>query len=304
MSEDLKSEMATLTGARQTMSAWSKVIETYETIPDVYRGFFQAHVQTDRELPYLVLTPPLDKFLRKTTEKLIYEAKAAIQILERTGNQVKLKSYPYQNIRMVEVGNVLLNSWIIIRGVTSEGVASSTTIEYNAASERYLAVFLNKMRPVPLDTDDASFMAEKTKFDYLSELNFKFMNYGRSSLVRGENVIQTILQPEIREPAWTLFGWTFYRIVSLAHLIILTDKELILIRDDERGKEVRGTRYGGVWQYIPLRSILSVSLTEPSDDRLTLVISISSNETLQKIFAVSSQPELEQLRDKIPSLIV
>jgi hypothetical protein len=228
---------------------------------------------------------------------------AAIQILERTGNQVKLKSYPYQNIRMVEVGNILLSSWIIIRGVTSEGVASSTTIEYNAASERYLAVFLNKMRPVPLGTDDASFMAEKTKFDYLSELNFKFMNYGRNSLVRGEKVIQTILQPEIREPAWRLLGWTFYRIVSPAHLTILTDQELILIRDDERGKEIRGVRYGGVWQYIPLRSIISVSLARPSNDLLALVITLSPDETLQKIFAVSSKPELEQLRDKIEKLV-
>jgi hypothetical protein len=303
MSRDLKSEMSVLTGARQTMSSWSKVIETYDAVPEVYKSFLKQYCGENQAFPYVILAPPLEKFLHNTTEKLIYDLNDAIHILERTGNQAVTKSYPYKSVRFVEVGNILLSSWITISGITSEGVASASTIEFNAATgERHFAVFLNKMRPAPQNADVAGLRAEKDKFDHLSTLNFKFMNYGRNSLVRGENVVQILLQPEIREPAWTLLGWTFYRTISPAHLTILTDKELILIREDEREKDVRGARYGSVWQYIPLRSIISVSLADPSNDLLILTITLSPDETLEKIFAVSSKPELEQFRDKIKKL--
>jgi hypothetical protein len=302
MSPNLKSQLSLLTGAAQTMSAWSKVIESYDAVPEVYKSFLKPYSDDSQAFPYAILTPPLEKFLRKTTEKLIYDLNDAIHILERTGNQVVAKSYPYQTIRALEVGNILLNSWITISGVTSEGLSSSTTIEFNAASERHFAVFLNKIRPASLGADEAGLIVEKNKFDYLSGLNFKFMNYGRSSLVRGEKVIQIVLQPEIREPAWRLLGKTFYRTVSPAHLSILTDKELILIREDERAKEIKGVRYGGIWQYIQLRCIHSVSLTEPSNDLSTLVISLSPDETRQQIFEVSRRPELDEFRDKIEKL--
>jgi hypothetical protein len=304
MPQDLNSQLSVLTGARQTMSSWSKVIESYEAVPEVYKNFFKPYAEEGQTFPYAILSPSLEKFLHKTTEKLTCDFGDAIHILERTGGQIVVKSYPYKTIRAVEVGNILLSSWITISGVTSEGVVSSSTIDFNAATgERHFAVFLNKMRPAPLGADEASLKAEKSKFDTLAELNFKFMNFGRSSLVRGEKVIQIILQLGIRKPAWTLLGWTFYRTVSPAHLSILTDKELILIREDERSKEIKGTRYGGVWQYVPLRSIHSVSLSEPLNDLLTLDITLSPDETLKRIFAISSKPELEQFRDKIEKLI-
>ena len=302
MSPNLKNPLSLLTGAAQTMSAWSKVIESYDAVPEVYKGFLKPFAGEEQAFPYTIFSPAPDRFPHKTTEKLTCDFNDAIHILERTGSQVVAKSYPYQTIRVLEMGNILLYSWITISGVNSEGLASSSTIEYNAASERHFAVFLNKIRPVPLGADEAGLKVEKDKFDYLSAPNFKFMNYGRSSLVSGEHVIQIVLQPEIREPAWRLLGKTFYRTVSPAHLSILTDKELILIREDERAKEVKGVRYGGIWQYIPLRCIHSVSLTEPSNDLLTLVISLSPDEIRQQIFEVSRRPELDEFRDRIQKL--
>lgn len=304
MSPDSKEQTPVLTGARQTMAAWSKVIETYDAIPDVYKSFFKTQLADNQKLPYIVLAPPLEKFLRRTTEKLVCDLDDAIHILERTGNKIVTKSYPYKTVRAVEVGNVLLSSWITISGVTSEGVVSSSTIEFSAATgERYFAVFLNKMRPAPQGADDTGLNAEKDKFNYLSALNFKFMNYGRNCLVRGENVSQIVLQPEIRKIALSWFGWMLYRTVSPAHLTILTDKELILIQDDEHMKDVRGARYGGVWQYLPLHNIVSVSLTEPLNDLFTLVVAITGDETRQQIFELPRKPELEQFRDKIGKLI-
>jgi hypothetical protein len=231
----------------------------------------------------------------KTTEKLICDAFAAIHILERSGSQVVAKSYPYQDVCMIEMGNILLDSWLIISGVTSTGEADVSTIDFNTASARHFVTFLDKLRPSSPNADKTQLNAEKDKFNYLSPLNFKFMNYGRSSLIGGETVRQIILQPEIREPVWTILGDLFQKVISPAHLVILTDRELILIQDIPRGRKVQKVNYGGLWQYIRLSSIRSVAWTETEDGRLTLSIAVSPDRKIERLFAVSSKLEVEQL---------
>ena len=304
MSQNSNLSSPVLTGARQTMMSWSKVIESYEEIPEIYRPFLDPLLAASPGFPYIVLAPPLDKFLRKTSEKLICDSPQAIHILERSGDQVLKKSYAYQKIGMLEVGIILLKSWITLCGENSEGANDCTTLEFNTSSERHYAAFLKKIRPAAEENNEGGLKTEQGKFDHLSGANFKFMNYARSSLMAGEIVLQSVLQPEIRIPAWKIFGWTFHRTVSLAHLSILTDRELILIRDDERSKAIKGVRYGGVWQYIHLESIRSVSLENAENDLLSLVIVPAGGDAIKKKFAAASKPELEQLRDKLQEMLL
>ena len=299
--EKLNDQSNLLTGAKQTMAAWSKVIETYEAIPAAYKGFFETYIANDQHFPYIVFTPVLIKPKGKTTEKLVYDADNAIHILERNGSRVNEKSYPYQTICKVEVGNVLLSSWLTISGITSAGDWSVSTIDFNTTSTRYFTTFLNKLRPTLQGVDNAKLNAEKEKFDYLSGLSFKFMNFGRSSLIHGEIVHDSLLQSEIREPILKIFGNIFQRTISPTHLTVLTNQELILIH--ERDREVAGPQYGGVWQYIPLRSITSISLAEAANDRIMLSITLSSSETINTLFVVSSQPKLESLCTQVQELI-
>lgn len=299
--EKLNDQSNLLTGAKQTMAAWSKVIETYEAIPAAYKDFFETYIADDQHFPYIVFTPVLIKPKGKTTEKLIYDADNAIHILERNGSRVNAKSYPYQTICKVEVGNVLLSSWLTISGITSAGEWSASTIDFNTTSTRYFTTFLNKLRPTPQGVDNAKLNAEKEKFDYLSGFSFKFMNFGRSSLIHGEIVHNSLLQSEIREPILRIFGNIFQRTVSPTHLTVLTNQELILIH--ERDREVAGPQYGGVWQYIPLRSITSISLAEAANDRIMLSVTLSSRETINKLFVVSSQPKLKSLCTQVQGLI-
>lgn len=289
-----------MTAGKQTMSSWSKIIESYDAVPIVYRSALDPQLAGSKDFPHIVLIPPLDKFLRKTNQKLICDSGDSIQILERSGSQVIKKSYPYQTVSMLEFGSILLRSWISVYGPTSEGDMDFSTFEFNTVSERHFSLFINKIRPAPIGSDEDAFKVEQAKFNHLSSINFKFMNYGRGSLLMGQKVIQTILQPEIRKPAFKFLSWTFYRTVLLAHLTILTDRELIFIRDDEQGLAKKGVRHGGIWQYIPLRSIDSTSVEEESPDGLlTLVVNLSSGHTLKKSFAASGKTELETLRDKL-----
>lgn len=302
MPENLNEPGTLLTGAKQTMTSWSQVIDSYETVPSVYRNFFETQPTDNRHFPYTLLAPSLLKPGHKTTEKLICDSNGAIHILEHNGGQVITTSYPYQTVCTVEVGSILLSSWLTVGGITSTGMESTSTIDFNTASARYFTSFLNKLRPTPGGNDENKLKVEKDKFDYLSNANFKLMNFARSSLTGGETVLQILFQPEIKEPIWPFPGRIFQRTITPAHLIILTNRELILIQDGAPGRKTQGPRYGGVWQYIPLHGIKSITLSETEKDWMILSITVSSDETINKFLAVSSKPELEQLRAKIQEM--
>jgi len=97
-----------------------------------------------------------------------------------------------------------------VSGVTSEGVAASSTVEFNTSTSRHFAPFLDKIRPPFNGTDETALSAERAKFDYLSLTSFKFMNFARESLVCGEQVIYSSAARN-PQPIATLFGWSFYR---------------------------------------------------------------------------------------------
>jgi len=196
MSHQLQSTV--LTGARQTMAAWSRVIESREEIPTFYNSSFDKYFEVDQPFPHVVLTPALSKFPRSTTEKLVCDSDEAIYIFEKDRSQVRAICYPFRDICAVEIGSILLESWLTIHGRTSQGEARISTIEINTTSLRHFDAVLKRMRPLVKGVDQAQFAAERDKFNVLSDASFKFMNYGRQSLVPGETILQFLLQTDIR----------------------------------------------------------------------------------------------------------
>ena len=284
------------------MAAWSKVIESRQEMPAAYRNSFDRQFAVEREFPHAIFTPSLDKFPRKTTEKLICDTEDVIYIFERNGSQVNETCYSYQNVYMVELGNVLLDSWLTISGKTKRGHTHASKIEFNTTSLRYFTDIINRLRPSSRTIDNSRFALEKDKFNQLAEVNFKFMNYGRESLVPGETVLQILLQPEIRQPLFTIFGRTFYKTLSPAHLSIFTDRELIFIQDPERIKESKIARYGGVWQYLPLHGIEAVTISETAEGRLVLAIQCRQGARIEKLFEADHRAELEQFCARFQTL--
>jgi hypothetical protein len=129
------------------------------------------------------------------------------------------------------------------------------------------------------------------------------MNYARRSIVPGEKVLHTILQPEIRARIVKLFGMSLFRMISTSHLVILTDRQLIIIKDENPGGWGDDTRYGGIWNYIPLDKIASVSLAPKNDSLLALSIHLPQNDHIDSLFSVSNKQELELFLNRLGTLI-
>ncbi len=149
----------------------------------------------------------------------------------------------------------MLNSWLTIFGIDHQGQSGATTIKFNTVGDELFRPIFSNIRASADYSLGSQLNVEKNSFDFLSVLNFKFMNYGRRSLRPGDKVLRVILQPELRKEILTVFGRSFSQFSFPAHLLILTNNEIISIRDASKIAE-----YGGIWNYIPRRKINSVSL--------------------------------------------
>ncbi len=294
-----------MTGTAQTMLSWPKVIKSIGDVPDAFKTFFKTWLGDNPAFfPYTVLSPAKHGFFGKSADKLICHIDNTIYIVEQFGDRIIAHGYLPQNIRDVEVGIVLLHGWIAVNGVTNEGVPASSLFLFNSARFDVVSSFVDKIRSTPAELDKAMLNEEKSKFDYLSRIDYKFMNYARSSLKGGERVIHSIWQPEILTTAGTILGFSLTRSLSPTHMIVLTDKELILIQDEVRSKGNKGVRYGGIRRYMSLSGIRAVSLTKQANDLVNLSIHLSEDESVDSLFAASKEKELLQLKTEIENLII
>jgi hypothetical protein len=304
MAFDVDSQLPTLTGSRQTKLPWSRVIASYDAIPESFRSSYKMIVGDQPLVPYTVFTPAIAGMRYKTTEKLLCEVNDAIYIWERIGKQVRMTEYPLKRISDFEIGYVLLFSWFTINGVTEAGILSSSTVEFNTVTGFYFDYFVNRLRPATAQIAACEQSEERAKFDNLAVENFKFMNFALESLSGSEKVLHIVWQPKISKPMLMLGWYKSYRALTLSHLTILTNKELIVIQDDERSGENRGSRYGGKWHYIALSHIKAISLVDHTDDLLILSLTLSPGERqVEIIFSASKKEKITELQDQLKKLI-
>ena len=55
------------------MMSWAKVVDSFETIPDIYQNSYQALVGNTDTLPYTVLAPAQVSPRSKSSERLLCE---------------------------------------------------------------------------------------------------------------------------------------------------------------------------------------------------------------------------------------
>lgn len=288
----IRERLPLLPADEQTRLSWLQVLTSYDEVPNVYRSAFEAFV-SDGPFPYTVLTPSYAGFSNSENEKLVCCLDDRIWVLEDVTGMLNCTCYAVKDISHVEVGKALLQSWVKISGVADRGVPITTEFKFNTVTDHLFAPIVKKMRSTTdysqrLDPD-----IEQAKFDFLSRANLKLMNYARRSLLPDENVVHIILQPEIRKEVLRLFGNSFFRTVCLSHLSILTDRELILIQEGTGQRWGGDIRYGGVWHYIPLDKITSISLTGPDDDLLTMSVRLPEGDCIDSLFSVSNRQEVD-----------
>jgi hypothetical protein len=84
--------------------------------------------------------------------------------------------------------------------------------------------------------------------------------------------------------------------------MILTNRELIVIHEEGRQREKNS--YGGIWDFIPLNKIKSMSLIEKNNNVMALSIQLPRDSCLEFLFQASAKHRVEQLMDRFRELKV
>jgi hypothetical protein len=298
-----KPELPLLTAARQTKLSWAKAIEAYDEVPEFYRGFFETLVGDANRFPYAVLTPSYAGFITRAKEKLVCCLDGKIYVLEETRGDLASTCYHVGDISYVELGSVLLQSWIKIRGMTSGGVLTSSEFKFNSVTDYLFTPIVERIRPATDCSEGIDLSLERSKFNHLRHSSHKLMNYAKRSILPGQRVAHFILQPEVRVEVLRLLGNSFFRTLCTPHLTILTDRELILVQDGDGKRWDGSAKYGGVWNYIPLDKITSISTADAQNDLLTMSIHLPGDDGIERLFSVSNRGEVDMLLSRFEAIV-
>lgn len=281
---------------------WARRVETLRDLPELYRPFFDSlPAERTQPYPYMVITPTFKDIPRRAErEKLVCLLGDELLILEHLDDHLAQTRFPLNGRCFVERGVILLQAWITIRGQTSDGGLKSVTLRFNSVTDHIMAPFVDRLRPTPAAPSANDLDAERQRFNYLAQTHYKFYSHGRSSIQPGARVQHILLQPEIRRTHFSLLGYSLSRRLSPAHLIVLTDTELIHIRDDESQYWLKGAAHGAIWSYVPRNLITSITLTPGQHDLLALHLKLKDGAALQAPFASSAEPELTALIQQLP----
>ncbi len=263
------------TSSTETMRTWVRLLNSDKEIPPEFRAAFPKYKGA---FPYTLFIPE-DKystlFLHRSKKILtLYEGQ--IVLLEAGPNKIEKFASPFSEVLYLEQGKILLYSWLTIQ--TLSGLIS---IKFDTTSEELFEPVVAEIRQgmgkhqADEGTSPDS-KQEAAKFDYLSKVDYQYMNYGRNSIRPGDPVVGIAYQPERCVQEYTLFNKTLFRRYATSHLSILTQQELILIKQNKQIKTAKEALYGAVFTYIPRNRIQDISFTaNPEQTRSIMEITLS-----------------------------
>lgn len=287
-------EFPLMTAGEQTKLSWARRIETLDDVPAGFRSTVTALVAETGNLPYLILTPSYAAFIVHTTEKLVCALDDEVRIYELNGGEVRQTAFCYADVSAVEVGCVLLKSWLTITGKNTCGVETRITIKFNTVTDYLFLPIIAGLRRAGIAADPRQLEAEQAKFNYLAHDFYKFMNVAKKSILPGEEVIGAVMQAELRTPLVTLFGHAYTRLKAPAHILVRTDRELIVAVEEKQEAWSGSQKYGSIRTYIPLAKIAAVDLVLGAP-YMRLSIHLVGGEQIDLEFAAEQEPDLRRL---------
>jgi hypothetical protein len=286
--------------AEQTRLSWARLIRSRDEVPPAYRSFFEAR-PAGEAFPHAVLTPTFAGFMRRESEKLVCCLDDRLIVLEKISSELRCTAFPMNELNYVEVGGVLLKAWLKVQGrANQESALTTVTLRFNAVTDRYFAPFVERIRGAGAHPGDMPHDGELSKLDDIARLSFKFRNFARHSLLSGDRVIAGLAQPEVRRTIIRLGRWAYRRTSVMAHVLILTERELIIIRDDPDSPEsFDETRYGGVWDYLPLNKIERIVWRDKDAAVFSVTLELPLGDRIESLFAAERHVEVERFLNEV-----
>ncbi|MCB8982328.1 MAG: hypothetical protein H6659_00725 [Ardenticatenaceae bacterium] len=281
------------TSSTQTMRTWARRIDTFAEVPPVFQAAFPPHSPHD-PFPSTIYLPE-DRLSKAhlRNDQLVCLFADHFVLLERQRDEIVTRAADFADVLYIQRGLVLLNSWLKIRTSAEEfELPFNTTVEYLfdplVDTLRRAGMGVSAYGEVP----GAKMKPDLSRFDFLETVNYKFMNYGRSSIHSSDKILGLIYQPDETLHSLRFFNRVVYHQYKTAHLTVLTDHELVLIQEAKAIRNNFDSSYGGVFTYIPRRQIQEVSFTPPpqaADAAWQMDVVLASDVHLAVEFSASNE---------------
>jgi hypothetical protein len=273
-----------------------RVISSYDEIP---AGFLPAFPGADACFPYTVLIPADEQspFRKSVNPQMLCLYDDRLISLEAIQGEVQTSEYALNSITSVEHGHVLLHSWMTIHsGLRSKSFSFSSSVE------QVFSPIIKALRGTAdlreTEASAAQQQAEIAKLGYLWKRNIKYFNYARQSLAPGATVQGSVYQGDIPLSKLNVFNKPVFSSYLSGHLAVLTDRELIFIKESEEIRAIHETSYGGMFTYIPVEKIQRVEFEPTNDKKVDCVANVSlvDGKHYQFQFSTATAVQLDEFK--------
>ena len=270
----------------------ARVIESYDSVPGIYQEFFLSHLSKGQAFPYVVLTPACETSVSKITGKLLCTIDHTLYVLEENQTNMKEVCYPIDEINYVEVTHCLSNLFVKIDGVTNLGISTASIFGCSNTTDKIFTPLFQRIRLRVVSLNEKAPSRHLDRLDRWNAVQSRVMDMARHCLLAGETVVHAILQPEIRGSLFSNLDGILHGMRYPAHICVLTDKELVLIREDP--SQGRKDPRGSVCNFIPLNKIASFSTGREKGNILTVSFQLSNGELFGSLFDTSLENDVNQ----------
>ncbi len=284
------------------VNIWPQIIRIKDAIPEEFKSTLNTTTLCDSPVfPYMIYIPDYhwemsDRGFQFVNSKsiLVVLDEDKIHIFEKSESKIISTTLRSNDICYIERGCILLFSWIRICG-NNEG--SSASMEFITTAERIFDPIIEKLRSHYDNPIDLSTGVKPKPFDHQKDISIKMWSYAydvKKSFLPGQDIIDTVYQSRI----YKLNIKKISNLISYSHFIILTNKELILITEEEE--------YGAFWKYIPLNKIENISFKEGDQSQtifkkqkiFVLSIDLSNKEKISILFSLSNKSYVDSVMEK------
>jgi hypothetical protein len=278
-----------------SMRGWARQISSYEEIPSGFQQVFPKSAAAP--LPYTILLPEERVSLfHKQNARLLCLYKDRLELFEAVRDNAISASYPLNAVISLEYGKILLMSWLKLHTVSQ-----SVTVNFNSVTESLFKPVIDAIRPAIIAEDSRHVLNNRqhvlSKLEFLRTVNLKYFNMGIRSLMPGSKLLGFVYQPDIHLTTLNLFNKPILSKYLTCHLSLLTENELILIKESKRTKGKKEALYGVIFTFIPYQQIAQCSFENTSGTTdCVMTIMCSDNTLLRSEFSKESAINLENFK--------
>lgn len=223
---------------RRGREQFPRRVHTIDELPEAVYGVLEQHHAT-HDLTKLIVIPPQQHLIPRTSWRrvlpfgwrwtphrtLVFEDQQVLIIEGTRADAINTISIPILDLIALQVDVVLLYSYFALRWTTDQQI-EHCKIEFNAVELRLFEPKLRQLQQIIAQTSLSHHHAPPPPVS-TRHFPLKYHNYGRISLLDGEEIRFARYHPPLRQP-----GKHFRPFISPNRAILLTEQHLIVLEDE------------------------------------------------------------------------